>query len=1091
LPTLTPYDGTDPTQLTAALLAPSSGITIVGPVVVNASALEAINFYDDPQATALGIGSGLLLTSGTKPGFSNTMEWFGQDNGIPFDNGDADIDAVVNTVFQTQSYDATTLSFDFIVADPAATSVSFDLVFGSDEFPEWVDLFVDCAVVIVNGVNYALFNHDPLHPLSVISPNLAAGYFQDNAGNVLPIEYDGVSKILKIVAPIIPGGAVNHIKIGIADTGDHILDSGIFIANLSAGTTPGSGVVNPITCDDSSNSVNGSAQDEYFDLKGGDDIAYAGAGDDIVVAGSGNDTVYGGSGSDQIKGDEGNDLIDGGDGDDTAVYSAASTDYIVSSTGSGYTISAKPGIADGLDTLTSVEFVKFSDGLFTFGPGATLVPVTDPGTTPPTNSPGTVFVTGFAAAGQTLTATVSDPDGIPGAIAYRWESSADGGSNWSPIGGATASTYDVTAGDAGLELRVAVSYSDGKSHAEALFSAAKPFVPSDDGDFTIELIVLTAPTGASVMTPLTTLVSDIIQLGVSPNLAAQYVNAVLGIDPPVNLLHYDAWEAVQADPELPPTDVQAFNVEKVSVQVAVLTSLSGDQTGLATAQAIVSAGLAGLTLDLTNADDIAGILKLDPSNPVVGEIADRNWNIFEANTVADIEAVWADILNGGLSTTLADLSAHINQPPIGFALAVLPPGVQDAEYTIDAATLLMGFSDADGGTLAVANLKADFGDATVNLDGTFKITPNAGYAGPVELTYQVLDGQGGSAEASQMFIVAPGGGADHGATGTLTISGTVQEGATISADTTGISDPDGSFTASYQWQMYDSGSSSWQNIAGATNADLVIPIGQTYVGLEVRVTATTTDGFGGTTDFQSAGHTVAAGSGLTLVGTEQADVLDGSPWDDSLSGLSGNDILNGSGGNDTVAGGAGVDTLILNVDTLNVLTNGYQFAPGLLSQVGSSLGTVDLSGIERVKLTDGLYAFDTLGPSGSDPGGKVWQAAALYRAGFGQLPDQAILSRWTAQADVAADMGELGQAMIDFYAPGVSNEALVTHLYFMLTGVMPTPQIVQTYAGLIGGQFETQGDLFAFAASLAENTAQMPGFVGSIQTLDPSWFPLG
>ncbi len=53
-------------------------------------------------------------------------------------------------------------------------------MFGSDEFPEWVDQFVDCAIFMVNGVNYALFNHDPTHPLSVVSSNLAAGYFQDN-----------------------------------------------------------------------------------------------------------------------------------------------------------------------------------------------------------------------------------------------------------------------------------------------------------------------------------------------------------------------------------------------------------------------------------------------------------------------------------------------------------------------------------------------------------------------------------------------------------------------------------------------------------------------------------------------------------------------------------------------------------------------------------------------------------------------------------------------------------------------------------------------------------------------------------------------
>ena len=269
--TFTVYNPTDPeTTLTDQLLAPDSGI-VIDPtsIVLDASGQDAVNFYDGTLAP-LGIDAGLLLTSGTTPGIVNTVGWFGTDNSVlpggTFYNGDPNIDAVVNTVFQTQSYDATTLSFDFTVTDPTATSVSFDLVFGSDEFPEWVDQFVDCAIVMVNGVNYALFNHDPLHPLSVVSSNLAAGYFQDNAGNVLPIEYDGVSHVLKIVAPITSG--VNHIEIGIADTGDHIYDRGIFIANLSAGNIPGSGVVSPTApCTDGSDSVTGNAQDEYFDLK--------------------------------------------------------------------------------------------------------------------------------------------------------------------------------------------------------------------------------------------------------------------------------------------------------------------------------------------------------------------------------------------------------------------------------------------------------------------------------------------------------------------------------------------------------------------------------------------------------------------------------------------------------------------------------------------------------------------------------------------------------------------------------------------------------------------------------------------------------
>ena len=175
------------TVLTNALLAPNSGISVSN-IALKASGASAVNLYDG-SLLALGIGAGLLLTSGTTPGTSNTMGWFGQDNAGA---GDADINAVVNTVFQTQSYDATTLAFDFTVADKTATSITFDLVMGSDEYPEWVNSFVDSAVVIVNGVNYALFNYNPNNPLSVVSQNLAAGFFLEHVQYIFPIEYEGV-----------------------------------------------------------------------------------------------------------------------------------------------------------------------------------------------------------------------------------------------------------------------------------------------------------------------------------------------------------------------------------------------------------------------------------------------------------------------------------------------------------------------------------------------------------------------------------------------------------------------------------------------------------------------------------------------------------------------------------------------------------------------------------------------------------------------------------------------------------------------------------------------------------------------------------
>src|SRR6185503_18374553 len=484
MPAFTPYTGSDITTLTDALLAPASGIVITsGSITLNASGQDAVNYYDGSLAP-LGIGAGLLLTSGTTPGPSNTVGWFGQDNSgtSGFNNGDASIDAVVNTVFQTQSYDATTLSFDFTVSDPTATSVSFDLVFGSDEFPEWVDQFVDCAIVMVNGVNYALFNHDPLHPLSVVSANLAAGYFQDNAGNILPIEYDGVSHVLKIVAPII-SGATNQIKIGIADTGDHIYDSGIFLANFSAGNIPGSGVIAPTTGTAGDDNLTGTAQAEYFDLSGGNDAAYAGAGDDIVVAGSGNDSVYGGSGADQMKGDAGDDKLDGGADADTAVFAGASTDYSIAVVGGGFTVTDNSGPAsEGTDTLTSVEFAKFSDGLFSIGAGGVLTLVSDPGV-PPSNTPGSVIISGVGSVGKTLTATVSDPD-VPGAIDYQWQVSADNGATWSNIG-ANSNTYVISAPDVGTIIQVVATYVDSGSQAESPVSAAKTILENNNGDLTV------------------------------------------------------------------------------------------------------------------------------------------------------------------------------------------------------------------------------------------------------------------------------------------------------------------------------------------------------------------------------------------------------------------------------------------------------------------------------------------------------------------------------------------------------------------------------------------------------------------------------
>jgi Ca2+-binding RTX toxin-like protein len=494
---------------------------------------------------------------------------------------------------------------------------------------------------------------------------------------------------------------------------------------------------------------------------------------------------------------------------------------------------------------------------------------------PATNTPGLIFISGIAALGQTLTAKVSDADGVAaGGITYAWQA------NGVDLG-ISASSFVVTADLVEQAITATAAYIDDEFHAEFLTSDPKTIAAPADDDFTIVLLTLGAPTGASEMNPLTTLVKNAITLGVSPIQAHAIVKEALSltaddIGAAVDLQHYDAYNTLFNDPG----DAVALAVEKKAVQVAVMASVGGDPIGMSLTQAMLLAHSTNTTLDLSDLNVIASVLGLDPAGAVVHEIWDRNANIAQANGLADIEFEWADMQSGlavVLSDSVADLGIHINQAPTGFATAELLPGTQFSNYMLSADALLAGFSDPDaapGTTLAIGSLASDVGFVAVNPDGSFSIILGD-YTGPVELSYEVLDGQGGVTLAKQFFVVLAA--ADHEATGTLGISGTAAEGGALSADSSGLSDLDGGISSvAYQWQL-NSGS-GFADIAGATAATLAIPSDQSYVGMALRLTAVTIDAYGGTSNFSSAAQTVAnvndAPSGtVSIVGTVAAGAL--------------------------------------------------------------------------------------------------------------------------------------------------------------------------------------------------------------------------
>lgn len=92
----------------------------------------------------------------------------------------------------------------------------------------------------------------------------------------------------------------------------------------------------------------------------GDDELRGEAGTDILIGAQGSDKLDGGDSDDWLYGGVGNDTLDGGAGTDTAVFAGLRSAYSATSTGGVVKVTGP----DGVDTLSNIELLKFSDGVF-------------------------------------------------------------------------------------------------------------------------------------------------------------------------------------------------------------------------------------------------------------------------------------------------------------------------------------------------------------------------------------------------------------------------------------------------------------------------------------------------------------------------------------------------------------------------------------------------------------------------------------------------------------------------------------------------------------------------------------------------------
>jgi len=180
----------------------------------------------------LGISKGIILNTGTATDAANAGTYF-----CAVANGNNFSDPNLISIEPLASYDACVLQFDII---PTFNNINLTFVFGSEEYPNFVNSsYNDAFGFFLTGPNPSGGNYSGLNigllpnstPVSINNVNAGTNptYFHDNYTSPnTDIAYDGYTIPITSSTPVVPN-ATYHMKIAIADAGDEIYDSGLFI----------------------------------------------------------------------------------------------------------------------------------------------------------------------------------------------------------------------------------------------------------------------------------------------------------------------------------------------------------------------------------------------------------------------------------------------------------------------------------------------------------------------------------------------------------------------------------------------------------------------------------------------------------------------------------------------------------------------------------------------------------------------------------------------------------------------------------------------------------------------------------------------
>ncbi|MEY9128405.1 DUF4082 domain-containing protein [Bradyrhizobium yuanmingense] len=504
----------------------------------------------------------------------------------------------------------------------------------------------------------------------------------------------------------------------------------------------------------------------------------------------------------------------------TPLTIAAGATYVVSVNINSYYVSTTQGFASGisnggLNAPVGAGVFDYTAGVFPTAVYQNANYFRDvvyaAGSKKPNNHSGTVSVSGTPTQNQTLTATVSDADGVPATVTYQWQQSTNG-TTWSNISGATARTLTLGQAQVGSFIRATAFYTDQLGSSETPVSAATATKVANVNDVGVVTINGTATQNQT----LTASVTD--PDGVPANITYRWQSSPDGT----------TWTNLSATTASLTLDSSLVG-KRIRVNATYTDLLGASENATSTATATVGAA-SGTTLFTTqtptntNATDGAGAdyeLGMRFTADVSGVIQAIRYYKASNETGTHVGHIWSATGQELATVTFTNEGASgWQQATLATPLTIAAGTTYVVSVNINSyyVSTTQGFASGVSHGGLNASVGAGVFDYTAGVFPT-NVYQNANYFRDV--------------------VFAASSSTPDNQPGAVSISGTPTQNQTLTAT---VSDADGvPATVTYQWQQSTNGT-TWSNISGATARTLTL--GQAQVGSFIRATAFYTDQLG-------------------------------------------------------------------------------------------------------------------------------------------------------------------------------------------------------------------------------------------------------